>query len=141
MYDDVNKFLSQIPSKASDTMDVYTSLSNWKVLTELDFRDFYWQLRFNLETATDRRQLEYLCIRTAGGILAYARGPNGLLGMDAVCDELTDKILGDMVLQGKVAKSADTIFFGAETIEKLHDIFREILRRCQISNLRINRPR
>ena len=136
-FDPVNKFLSQIPSKASDPMDVYTSLSNWKVLAELDFRDFYWQLRFNLETAADRRQLEYLCIRTAGGTLAYARGPNGLLGMDAVCDELTDKILGDMVLQGKVAKLADNIYFGAETIEGLHNIFREILRRCWISNLRI----
>ena len=28
-FDPINKFLSQIPSKASDPMDVYTSLANW----------------------------------------------------------------------------------------------------------------
>ena len=49
--------------------------------------------RTNLETRREKRQLEYLCIRTVGGVLAYARGPNGLLRMDAITDELTDKDL------------------------------------------------
>ena len=107
------------------------------MLAKLDFRDFYWQLPFKLETNSERRQLEYLCIRTAGGTLAYARAPNGLLGMDATADELTDKLLGDMVLQGKVAKLADNVYFGASTITELHEIYQEILQRCQMSNLRI----
>ena len=136
-FDPVNKYLSPIPSKASDPMMIYTHLASWKYLGELDFADMYWQLRFNLDTMREKKQLEYLCIRTIGGVLAYARGPNGLLGMDAVTDELTDKLLGDLVLDGKVVKLADNVYFGAETIQELHQIFHEIIKRCNLANLRI----
>ena len=136
-FDPVNKYLSPIPSKASDPMAIYTSLANWKYLGELDFADMYWQLKFKLETTRDKKQLEYLCIRTIGGILAYTRGPNGLLGMDAVTDELTDKLLGDLVLEGKVVKLADNVYFGAESIHELHAIFHEIMKRCSLADLRI----
>ena len=136
-FDPVNKYLNQIPSKASDPIMIYTHLASWKYLGELDFADMYWQLKFNLDTMKDKRQLEYLCIRTIGGTLAYARGPNGLLGMDAITDELTDKLLGDLVLDGKVVKLADNVYFGAETIEGLHEIFHEIMKRCTKATLRM----
>ena len=136
-FDPVNKYLSPIPSKANDPMMIYTHLASWNFLGELDFADFYWQLKFNMQTMKEKRQLGYLCIRTVGGVLAYARGPNGLLGMDAVCDQLTDKLFGDLVLQGKVVKLADNLYFGGETISELHSIFHEIMRRCHLSNLRI----
>ena len=106
-------------------------------MAELDFRDMYWQIKFNLDSMSDRKQLQFLCIRTIGGTLAYARGPNGLLGMDSYCEELTDKVLGDLVLQGKVAKIADNIYFGGKTIEEMHQIFETIMERCQKANLRI----
>ena len=49
-FDPLSKFLSQIPSKASDPMRIYSHLANWKYLGELDFADMYWQLIFKLET-------------------------------------------------------------------------------------------
>ena len=136
-FDPLNKFLSQIPSKASDPMKIYSSLASWKHLGELDFADMYWQLKFKLETMRDKKQLEYLCIRTIGGVLAYARGPNGLLGMDAITDELTDRLLGDMILEGKVVKLADNVYFGGESVQQLHQTFHEIMRRCALADLRI----
>ena len=99
-------------------------------MAELDFRDMYWQLKFYTETMRQKKQMEYLCIRTVGGTLAYSRGPNGLLGMDAICEELTDKLFGDLVLEGKVAKIADNIYCGGETIRELHMIFETIMERC-----------
>ena len=55
----------------------------------------------------------------------------GLLGMDAVQEELTDKLLGDLVVQGSVAKVADNIYFGGDTLADLHLVFEEIVSRCQ----------
>ena len=136
-FDTVNKYLYQIPSKAADPMSIYTHISNWKVLGELDFADMYWQLKFDLDTPKARNQLQYLCIRTAQGTMAYARGPNGLLGMDSVTDELTDKMFGDMVLEGKLVKLADNLYFGANSIDELHEIFSEIMKRCALADLRI----
>ena len=136
-FDPLNKFLKQIPPKASNPMTIYTSLAKWKFLGELDFTDMYWQLHLRLQTNHDKRQLQYLCIRTASGTLAYARAPIGLLGMDAVQEELTDKLLGDLVLKGAVAKVADNVYFGGSTLTELHEVFEEIVHRCQLSNLRL----
>ena len=129
-FDPLNKYLHQIPSKATYPVMIYSMISNWKYMAELDFRDMYWQLKFYTETMRQKKQMEYLCIRTVGGTLAYSRGPNGLLGMDAICEELTDKLFGDLVLEGKVAKIADNIYCGGETIRELHMIFETIMERC-----------
>ena len=136
-FDPLNKFLKQIPPKAADPMMVYTKLANWKFLGELDFSDMYWQMPFNLASPQHKRQLEYLCIRTVFGTFTYCSGPMGLLGMDAIQEELTDKVLGDLVLAGKVAKVADNVYFGGQTLQDLLDTFHEILRRCDLANLRL----
>ena len=136
-FDGLNKFLKQIPPKTSDPMLIYTHLSNWTFLGELDFSDMYWQLKFNLNNNQQKSQLGYLCIRTIFGTYAYARGPMGLLGMDAVQEELTDRVFGDLVLQGKVVKHADNLYFGGTTQEDFMQVFQEILTRCQISDLRL----
>ena len=136
-FDPLNKFLKQIPPKASNPMTVYTSLARWNFLGELDFTDMYWQIQVRLFSNLDKKQLQYLSIRTACGTLAYARAPMGLLGMDAVQEELTDKLLGDLVVQGSVAKVADNIYFGGDTLADLHLVFEEIVSRCHLANLRL----
>ena len=90
---------------------------------ELDFTDFYFQLPFRTATARDRMKLGYLCIRTAIGTLCFRSAPMGLLGMDTFQDELTDKIFGDLVLQRKMCKIADNVYFGGDTLQKMHETF------------------
>ena len=118
-------------------MKIYTHLANWKILGEIDFADFYWQIKFNLESEKDVKQLQYLCIRTVKGTMAYARGPNGLLGMDSATDELTDKVLGDLVLEGKVIKLADNVYFGGKNMKEFHEIFQDIMQRCKKADLKV----
>ena len=88
-FDPLNKFLKQIPPKATNPMTLYTSIASWNYMGELDFSDMYWQLKMRLDTHQDKQQLQYLCIRTACGTLAYARAPMGLIGMDAVQESST----------------------------------------------------
>ena len=57
--------------------------------------------------------------------------------MDSVTDELTDKLLGDLVLERKVIKIADNVYFGGENIESMYETFHEIMKRCANANLRI----
>ena len=104
---------------------------------ELDFRDMYWQLCFNTESPQDKKKLSYLCIRTAFGTMTYSRAAMGLIGMDALQEELTDKLLGDLVVEGKVFKQADNIYFGADNLEQFQKIFEEIIKRCHLADLRI----
>ena len=64
-FDPLNKFLKQIPPKASNPMTVYTSLARWNFLGELDFTDMYWQIQVRLFSNLDENQLQHLSIRTA----------------------------------------------------------------------------
>ena len=136
-FDPLNKFLKQIPPKATNPMTLYTSIASWNYMGELDFSDMYWQLKMRLDTHQDKQQLQYLCIRTACGTLAYARAPMGLIGMDAVQEELTDKLLGDLVVKGSVAKLADNVYFGSDSLDGLLDVFHDIVSRCHQANLRL----
>ena len=50
---------------------------------------------------------------------------------------MADKLLGDLVITGKVAKVADNIYFGSNSLESFQDIFHDIISRCQKANLRL----
>ena len=106
-FDKMNRFLKDPPGKVTKTDQIYSSLANRKVMGELDFSDFYFQLPFKTDTPADKKKLGYLCVRTGMGTLTFARAPMGLLGMDVWQDELTDRVLGDLVLAGQVVKIAD----------------------------------
>ena len=109
---------------------IYTHLANWKHLGELDFSDIYWQLNFDVENPQHKKQLEYLCIKTIFGTCAYCRRPMGLLGMDAIQEELTDRVFGDLVFGGKLVKQADKLYFGGETQMFSRKFF--VVASCQI---------
>ena len=62
----------------------------------------------------------------------YGAPRHGLLSR-----QLTDRLLGDLVLSGKVAKLADNIYFGSNNLPEFQEIFTTILNRCKDSDLRI----
>ena len=136
-FDYLNKYIRDVPGKVTKPETIFTSIANWKFMGEIDFSDFYWQLPFANEYPRDKNKLGYLCIRTSFGTLCYARAGMGLLGMDSFQDELTDRLLGDLVLAGQVVKIADNIYFGGNTEEEFYTVFTTILERCHNANLRI----
>ena len=136
-FDPINKYLQDPPGKVTKSQDIYTSMANWNYIGELDFSDFYYQLPFRTESPRDKLKLAYLCIRSAFGTLCFRAAPMGLLGMDTFQDELTDRIFGDLILAGKVAKIADNLYFGGNTVIDLHNVFAEIAKRCATANLRV----
>ena len=132
----MNKYLRDPPGKVTKTEQIYSALANWKLIGELDFSDFYFQLPFKNETQADKLKLGYLCVRTSMGTLTFARAPMGLLGMDVWQDELTDRLFGDLIQKGSVVKIADNIYFGGQDLENFHQTFEEIIKRIAESDLR-----
>ena len=135
--DPLNKFLMDPPGKITKTESIYTAMANWEYLGELDFSDFYFQIKFRSETESDKQKLGYLCIRTAMGTKCFSSATMGLLGMDVFQDELTDKIFGDLVLSGHIVKLADNVYFGANSLQQFQELFETILSRCEEANLRL----
>ena len=118
---------------------IYSVLSNWIVMGEVDFTDFYFQIKFRMSSEREKDELGFLCIRMrmAQGTLCFSRATMGHLGMDAYQDELTDRLLGELVLQGHVIKWAANIYFGAESMKKFVSLFKNNLGRCSAANLKL----
>ena len=104
---------------------------------ELNFSDFYHQIKFKTDSALNKQKLGNICIKTAQGTLAYTQAPIGLLGMDVYQDELTNHLFSNLVLVGKLCKISDNIYFRGDTVPELASIFKDIVRRVHISNLQI----
>ena len=135
--DPLNKFLMDPPGKITKTESIYTAMANWEYMGELDFSDFYFQIKFRTDTDADKQKLGYLCIRSAMGTLCFSTATQGLLGMDVYQDELTDKLFGDLVLSGNLIKLADNVYFGANSLQDFQQLFETILHRCDAANLRL----
>ena len=135
--DPLNKFLLDPPGKVTKTDSIYAALANWSYMGELDLSDFYFQIKFRMSSDQDKQKLGYLCIRTALGTLCFSSATMGLLGMDVYQDELTDKVLGDLVLSGHVVKLCDNIYFGANSSKEFQEIFAVILQRIESADLRV----
>ena len=71
------------------------------------------------------------------GTLCFSSATVCLLGMDIFQDELTDRLLGDLVLKGNVVKIAEKIYFGSHSFKNFTEIFATILGRCDTANLRL----
>ena len=136
-FDYLNKYLQNPPGMVTKSESIYSSIAGWKYCSEIDFRDCYFQIPFDLSSARVRRKLAYLAIKTAFGTMIFTRAAQGLLGMDVYQDEMMQKMFGDLILQGKVITLADNVYLGASTIQGMQDILEELLSRCEAANIKI----
>ena len=67
--DPLNKFLADPPGKITKTDSIYSALASWEFMGELDFSDFYFQIKFRNSSDKDKFKLGHLCIRIATGKL------------------------------------------------------------------------
>ena len=56
--------------------------------------------------------------------------------MDFWQDELTDRVVGDLIEANSLIKIADNIYFGGNDVSDLHTTFEEIIKRIAHSDLR-----
>ena len=57
--------------------------------------------------------------------------------MDVFQDELTDLLFRDLVLQGKLCKITDNIYFGGDMLLDLSTIFGEVMTIIEQADLRV----
>ena len=71
------------------------------------------------------------------GVLVYTVGCMGLPGTEVALDELTSLLFGHLVMKGTVAKIADDLFVGGNSLEELHENVEEVLQILQENNLSV----
>ena len=133
----LQKFILHIPAKVVNKDTIHQRCANWKFMSEFDFTNMFYQIKMKRKEQKDKDKLAYLTIQSEQGTLVYVRGPQGLPGVSESQEELTDVVLGDMVVDGKAVKFADNVFIGGATEKEFIENFTEICRRIKNSNLRV----
>ena len=71
------------------------------------------------------------------GVYVYTVGCMGLPGTEVALEELTCLLFGDMIMKGKVAKLADDLFVGGDTVDELYQNFKDVLEILSQNNLKL----
>ena len=121
------------PTKMPDVETTLRHVAGWGYILKCDFKSSYWQLVLR------RSSMKYCGVCSPmKGVYVYTRGAMGLPGTEVALEELTCRLFGHLVKQGKLAKIADDVFMGANSVQELYDTFAEVLEICAANNLKLS---
>lgn len=120
------------PSLMPKIESVLQKVASWKYIITTDLTEAYYQLPLK------KSSMRYCGVVTPfKGLLVYRVGCMGLPGVEVALEELTCLLLGDLVQRGSVAKVADDIYIGGNTLKELFDNLKIILHRLMENNLKL----
>ena len=129
----IAEFCRPTPSLMPNVDVILRSIASWKLLIKTDFSSAYYQLLLK------KSSKKYCGVHTPfKGVWVYNVGVMGLPGVEVALEELTNLLLGDMVKEGRVAKLADDLFIGGNTVQELQENFQLVLQKLLDSDIRLS---
>ena len=120
------------PTGTSNVEHVLLQVGQWKYIIKADLKSAYYQILLSPESS------KFAGVMTPyKGTLVYLRSVMGLPGSEAALEEVLSRIFGGLMKEGKVAKLADDLYVGAETVEELLTTWDEVLRRLLLNGLKL----
>ena len=131
-FSSIASYCRPTPSLMPRVDSVLQKIAAWKFIVKTDLTESYYQIPM-------RKSSQKYCgvVSPFKGLLVYCVGVMGLPGVEVALEELTCLILGDLVQLGVVAKVADDIYIGAETVSELAENLKLVLHRFMENNLRL----
>ena len=97
-----------------DVDSTLRKIEHWKYLIRTDLTSAFFQIPL------DKLSLKYCGVATPfRGIRVYTRSAMGMPGSETALEELMCAVLGDLIVEGYVAKIADDLYCGGETPDEL----------------------
>ena len=89
-----------------------------------------WKSAF-YQIPLSRQSMKYCGVATPfRGIRVYTRSAMGMSGSETALEELMCRVLGDLLEKGTVAKLADDLYCGGDTVDELLQNWRMVLHVC-----------
>ena len=128
----ISSYCRPTPALMPDVDSTLRRLGGWKFLIKTDMLEAYWQMQLK------RSSMKYCGVASPmKGTYVYTRGCMGLPGTEVALEELTSRLFGMLVEQGKVVKIADDFFVGGSNVEELFQNFEEVLQILLDNNIRL----
>lgn len=132
-FTEVGKYCKPQPSLMPNVDSTLRSIARWKYIIKTDLTSAFYQIPLAKES------MKYCgVVSPFKGVRCYTRCAMGMPGSETALEELMCRVLGDFVESGDVAKIADDLYCGAETVEELLSIWESVLCRLSDANLKLS---
>ncbi|KAJ8366630.1 hypothetical protein AAFF_G00348290 [Aldrovandia affinis] len=119
---DVGRYSKPQPSLMPDVDSTLRLIAQWKYIIATDLTKAFYQIPLS------RDSWKYCGVVTPfKGVRVYVRSAMGMPGSETALEELTCRVFGELLEQGHVAKVADDLYCGANTLEDLLAVWRRVL--------------
>ena len=132
----LSSYTKTLPTLMPTVEDMLRTISEWNYIITTDLKDAFYQIPLAKEsmkwcgTVTPFR-----------GIRIYLVACQGLPGSSEWLEELLCLLFGDLVQEGKVAKVADDLFVGGDTIDELFKNWATVLDILIKNGLKLKPPK
>ena len=132
-FTNVGSYSKPQPSLMPDVDNTLRKIAQWKYIVTTDMSNAFYQIPLS------RESMKYCGVVTPfRGVRVYARSAMGMPGSETALEELLCRVLGDLLEEGVVAKLADDIYCGGNTIAELQQNVRRLLQSFANSGLRLS---
>ena len=122
----LNKFIRKPPNAAPTIEETKVQLSKFKYIASLDLANFYFQ------NGMKTSDIQYLATNHPfKGLRVYTCEPQGLRGASEHSYERLSRVYGDLCQEEKMARQADGLFVGGQTLDELLINLREVFHRTR----------
>lgn len=130
---DVGRYSKPQPSLMPDVDSTLRLIAQWKHIVVTDLSKAFYQIPLA------RDSMKYCGVTTPfRGVRVYVRSAMGMPGSETALEEMTCRVLGDLLQDGSVAKLADDLYCGGDSPEELLVNWRKVLSALHDNNLRLS---
>ena len=130
-FPDVARYCKPQPSLMADTDTTIRRIASWRYIIATDFKSAFFQIPLS------RDSMKYCGIASPfKGTFVYQRCAMGMPGSETALEELTCRVLGELVEEGILAKIADDVYVGGDTPSELLINWTKFLEAMHRNNLR-----
>ena len=121
-FSDVGRYSKPQPALLPDVESTLRSIGAWKYIIVSDLTSAFYQIPLSKDS------MKYCGVATPfKGVRVYTRCAMGMPGSETALEELMCRVLGDLVQEGIVAKIADDLYCGGNTVAELLQNWRRVL--------------
>ena len=132
---EVGRYSKPQPPLMPDVDSTLPSIARWKYLITLDLTSAFYQIPLS------KSSMKYCRVATPyRGVRVYTRCAMRMPGSETALEELMFRVLGNCIQDGIVAKLADDLYCGGNTLDELLSNWKRVLDALQKSNLKLPPP-
>ena len=132
-FSEIGEYSKPQPSVMPDIEGTLRTIGRWKYVIKTDLKQAYFQIPLSKESK-----------RYAGtaspfkGVRVFNRAAMGLPGSETALEELMNRVVGDLIMEGCVAKVADDCYCGGDTIDSALSAYERLIAAFAANNLGLN---